>query len=159
MNTPETTLSLWASLLQTIPSRTKNPALYCSGCHLAFMCFFCLFVCFCLLMLLYSVFVGKSEGRTVIVSLLSPCVLLTVPPGSPLKLQFVWLPWSPVSFTETIGLWPLTKLWLHELWGLYVISCLFEQHRQSLGMDFFPSSVHSLISSGHWLLFFLSGLP
>lgn len=48
-NTPEMTLSLRASLLQTTPSRKKNPALYCSGCHLAFICFFffffCVFVC------------------------------------------------------------------------------------------------------------------
>ena len=48
-NTPGTILSLWASPLQTIPSRTKNPAIYCSGCHLAYMCFI-----FCLLMSLYS---------------------------------------------------------------------------------------------------------
>lgn len=38
-NTPGTILSLWAFQLQTIPSRTKNPAIYCSGCHLAFYVF------------------------------------------------------------------------------------------------------------------------
>lgn len=66
-NTPEMTLSLRASLLQTTPSRKKNPALYCSGCHLAFICFFffsfvCLFVCFGLLMFLYFFVLGEIGG-------------------------------------------------------------------------------------------------
>lgn len=115
MNMLETTLSSWAFPPQTIPSRTKNPALYCSGCHLALMCF----LLFGLLMLLYSFCWDESEGWTVIVSF--PCVHLFCSCNSntmfPKNSHLYWAKKCSLSLYCSFliilpELWPLTRLWL-----------------------------------------------
>lgn len=151
-NTPEMTLSLRASLLQTTPSRKKNPALYCSGCHLAFIWFFffsfvCLFVCFGLLMFLYFFVLGEIGGVDWdrIITMCSE-TMCCVPVPAALYYSLKILTHSSVwALTTNKTLLPSIKA--------DILVEMSQQHLQSSVMDFGLSwYVHNVISGGQRLL-------
>lgn len=136
------TPSSWASLPQTIPSRTKNPALYCSRCHL-----FILLINVAVLFLLGGVDCDR------VITVCSP-VVLTSQPESSQKQPFVTCKEGPTSATVQSELWPLNSLaaWVVMASGTECYYFLNIVNTPQCWTWSFLLYINILISTGRWLL-------